>query len=149
MPFMVRWPGVVKAGAVCDQTVVITDTLATLAAITGQKLPANAGEDSTSILPLLKGEKHIDRDGIILRANVFNMIRSGPWKLVFGLGSGGFTKPAKVRQGPTDPPGQLYNLDEDPKELRNVYNEHPDVAKRLTELMEKYTAEGRSTVVSK
>ena len=56
MPFIVRWPGAVRAGSVCDQTMSFTDVLATLADVVGKELPAGAGPDSFSFLPALKGE---------------------------------------------------------------------------------------------
>jgi len=57
VPFVVKWPGVVKAGSVCKQLVSeLDDTVATLAEILGTTLPETAGEDSFSLMPLLKGE---------------------------------------------------------------------------------------------
>ena len=57
MPFIVRWPGRVKAGTVSDQTICFTDLLATFADICGAKLPAGAGPDSFSFLPVLEGRQ--------------------------------------------------------------------------------------------
>jgi hypothetical protein len=71
-------------------------------------------------------------------------IRQRPWKLVLGRGSGGFTKPAKVEPKEGEPAGQLYNIDEDPAETRNVWQKHPDVVERLTRLLESYKEAGRS-----
>eukprot|EP00913_Durusdinium_trenchii_P013372 g12553.t1 len=56
VPFLVRWPGVVKANTVSNETICLTDLLATVAAVVDTPLPENAGEDSFSILPVLKGE---------------------------------------------------------------------------------------------
>ncbi len=50
VPFVVRWPGVTRAGSVCHQLVQQADIMATLAAIPGVSLPENAGEDSFSLL---------------------------------------------------------------------------------------------------
>ncbi|MEX2368787.1 MAG: arylsulfatase [Candidatus Paceibacterota bacterium] len=57
MPFIVRWPGVVKPGSVTKQTISFTDLLATFADITNTDLPENVGEDSFSILPVLTGSQ--------------------------------------------------------------------------------------------
>ena len=43
VPFIVRWPGVVKAGSVCDQLVQHADLLATCAEIVGANLPDDGG----------------------------------------------------------------------------------------------------------
>ncbi len=56
VPFVARWPGHIPPGTVSDQTVCLTDLLATAAAIVDTKLPADAGEDSVNILPALLGE---------------------------------------------------------------------------------------------
>ena len=56
VPFIVRWPEVVKPGSVWDGPVCQTDLLATFADILGVKLPDNAGEDSVSFHGALTGE---------------------------------------------------------------------------------------------
>ncbi len=58
-------------------------------------------------------------------------IRQGQWKLITGLGSGGFTRPARIEPEPDGPTGQLYDLSEDPAETMNLYLERPDVVQRL------------------
>ena len=65
VPFIVRWPGTVKPGSVCDQLVHQTDLMRTFAEVLGTKLPDNAGEDSFSLLPLLRGEDQPVRDNAV------------------------------------------------------------------------------------
>jgi hypothetical protein len=72
------------------------------------------------------------------------LIRSNHWKLITGLGSGGFTKPNRIKPGPGDPAGQLYNLSEDPGETENLYLEHSDVVARLKAEMKHIVDAGRS-----
>jgi arylsulfatase A len=55
VPFIVRWPGKIKAGSETAATVCLNDLMATCAELVGAKLPDDAGEDSVSILPLLLG----------------------------------------------------------------------------------------------
>src|SRR6185436_18770234 len=55
IPFLVRWPGHVKPGVTSDQTICLTDFMATCAEILGVKLPDNAGEDSVSLQPAMLG----------------------------------------------------------------------------------------------
>ena len=57
VPFIARWPGKISAGSNANQTICLTDLLATAAAITEFKLPNNAGEDSFNFLPTLLGSK--------------------------------------------------------------------------------------------
>lgn len=141
VPFLARWPGRIRAGQVEDETLCLTDVFATMAAILDVPLGGAMGEDSFNMLPALLGEK---RSGPLREATVHHSsraayaIRQGDWKLIEGLGSGGFTQPAVVKPGPDDPPGQLYNLREDPKETRNLWQERPAEVKRLSALLDRY-----------
>lgn len=147
IPFLVRWPGVVKAGAVNNDPGCLTDLMATVAEIAGKTLPRDAGEDSFSLLPALKGGKGT-RDTIVHHSvdGVF-AIKQDEWKLIFGRGSGGFSQPKKIDVKPGEPEGELYNLAKDPGETTNLYLKNPEVVKRLTALMDRYKQEGRSRPV--
>ena len=154
MPFIVRWPDRVKAGTTSAQLVCFTDLLATFAEVMGATLPDDAGPDSFSFLPALTGAKPSAtpvRTQFVMRAGSgasLMTIRSGDWKLIDGLGSGGFSKPSRVQPGPNDPPGQLYNLADDLGETRNVYASHPKIVARLTAEMKAIVDGGRSRAAS-
>jgi arylsulfatase A len=150
IPFIVRWPGKVKPGSTCDDTICLTDLMATVAAIVGAKLPDGAGEDSVSILPDLLGTAN----GPLREATVHHSIqgafaiRQGPWKLELCAGSAGwsFPRPGQDAKAIKElPTVQLYHLGDDLAESRNVQAEHPEVVARLTRLLERYVSEGRST----
>jgi len=148
VPFIVRWPARIKAGTTSDQTICLTDLMRTAADILDVKLPDNAAEDSVSLLPAF-----LDRDrGPLREATVHHSIngsfsiRQGKWKLAFCPGSGGWTSPRPGQQDTSHLPLiQLYNLEDDVAETRNVQAEHPEVVAQLTRLMEKYAEDGRST----
>ena len=137
MPFIVRWPGRVKAGTVSAQIISFTDLMATFADVCQAKLPAGAGPDSFSFLPVLEGRQPKDkpiRPPIVMRAGSVSsmmMIRSGDWVLINGLGSGGFSKPNSIKSTRGGPEGQLYNLRDDLAETNNLYLQKPDVVGRL------------------
>ncbi len=135
MPFIARWPGKIQAGSVSGQTICFTDMLATVAAVADAELPPNAGPDSFDILPVLLGkqpEAKAIRGPLVIPARRGMMsIRSGHWKLITGLGSGGFSKPAYIKLQPGGPKGQLYHLGNDLAETRNLYMEKPDIVKSL------------------
>jgi len=148
-PFIVRWPGHVKAGTVSDQTICFTDLLATFAEICGAKLPAGAGPDSFSFLPVLEGRQPKGqpiRGPILMQAGSSSamMIRSGDWKLINQLGSGGFSKPSSIKASPGEPPVQLYNLRADPAETTNLAAQRPDKVKELVSAMQANLERGRS-----
>ncbi len=148
MPFIVRWPGVVEPGSVTNQTISFTDMLATFADITGSKLPEDAGEDSFSILPVLTGshpESEAVRPPVVATVGRgMRSIQDRTWKLIDGLGSGGFTSPAYIEPDPGDPEGQLYNLEEDLAETNNLWFDHPEEVERLLQLLNEYDQSGRS-----
>ncbi len=140
VPFIVRWPGVVRAGTRCDQLVQQADLLATCADILGVKLRADAGEDSVSLLPLLRGSNAPVRT-IAVNQSLSGLlaIRKGEWKLIFGSGPGGYDSPRDAH------PAQIFNLVADLGETTNLRAEKPDVVAELTALMEKLVNDGRST----
>ena len=147
MPFIVRWPEKVRSGSVTTQTVCFTDLLATFADIVDQELPPAAGPDSFSFLPVLTGKqpdtKSI-RDSLVIHSGGgFITVREGDWKLIMGLGSGGFSQPRKVKPRPDDPAGQLYNLTADLGETNNLYAQHPEIVQRLTTRYQKIRDAGR------
>jgi arylsulfatase A len=141
LPFIVRWPGVVQPGTQCAQLTSHNDLMATFAEITGARLPAGAGEDSFSLLPLLKGENRPVREAVVSHSGQgLFAIQRAEWKLILGQGSGSGL-PGKT--GPE--PGQLYNLATDPAETNNLYARHPQIVTELTALLKRYVQDGRST----
>jgi len=155
VPFLARWPGKIPAGTTCDETVCHVDLLATLAAVLGVKLPAEAGVDSVNILPALLGEK---RAAPLREATVHHSgqgkfaIRKGDWVLIFAP-----TGDDNRRQGepawfakdrgyaPHAEPGELFHLAADPAQKDNRYAAEPEKVRELTALMERYVTQGRST----
>jgi len=141
VPFICRWPGHIKPGTKSSQTICLTDMLRTFAAIIDHPLSPKASPDSYDILPALLDSnlKEPVRDFTIHHSgDGMFAIRGGPWKLIQGLGSGGFTAPRRVIPKPSEPEGQLYNLDEDPGEQRNLWAEQPYIAKYLSRLLRYY-----------
>jgi arylsulfatase A len=144
---LARWPGRIRPGSVSDATTCHTDFLATIAEVVGARLGDDAGEDSFSFAPALFEREATGpvRDGTVHHSSQGRFaIRRGVWKLHLGLGSGGFTPPQVVEPGPGEPPGELFNLSDDPSESTNLYAERPEIVKELTELLERYRSEGRS-----
>ncbi len=157
VPFIVQWPAVIKPGTKCDQTLCLLDFMATAEDILGQKLPDSAAEDSVSFLPYLKSatEKPL-REAIVHHSiNGSFSIRQGNWKLELCRDSGGWSDPkpvnpkakakAVLEAAAALPAVQLYDLSTDIGEQKNVQAEHPEIVTRLTKLLQKYVAEGRST----
>ena len=136
-----------------DQTVCLTDVMATCAAVVDAKLPNRAAEDSYSFLPVLlgrQGDKPVRRYTLHQTMSLALAIRRGPWKYLDHQGSGGNNykgerlRPFALVEKAPEAPGQLYNLDSDPGETNNLYFERPEIVKELKSQLEKYKQSGRS-----
>lgn len=129
VPFIVRWPGKVKAGSTCNETVCLNDFMATAAAITEAKLPKGSAEDSNNILPLMLGEKGLQHSSVVNHDYSGRFaIRKGKWKLVLG----------KV--------DQLFNLEKDPKESEDLAASHSDLVEEMKKILAEYKEEGHSVI---
>ncbi|MEO5740298.1 MAG: arylsulfatase, partial [Vicinamibacterales bacterium] len=131
MPFIVRWPGQVKAGTVSAQTICFTDVMATLAEVMHATLPGDAGPDSVSFLPVLLGTQPARtplRESLI----VGQSIRMGDWKWIDGREPAAFQRPERgLIPAEGSQPGQLYNLADDPAESKNLAADRPEIVARL------------------
>jgi arylsulfatase A len=149
VPFIVKWPGEVKPNSVTNSTICLTDFMATCAAILHKPIPVNAGEDSYNLLPLLlqnKQDKFQRTSTIHHSIDGCFAIREGKWKLEFCRGSGGWSNPTeKKAEKEKLPVLQLYNLDTDIAETKNVADKYPEIVKRLSAKMKKIIKDGRST----
>ena len=151
VPFLARWPGKIQPGTRSAETISLTDMMATLAAIVGKELPPGAGPDSYNVLPALLGQKlpDPDRPMVMVSGGMGALsIRAGKWKLIDGQGNCGY---AHFRAGrpmpeprPGDPPAQLYDLEEDVGESRNLHDQHPEIVRRLQALLQQIRDEGRT-----
>ncbi|MEC5125847.1 arylsulfatase [Verrucomicrobiales bacterium BCK34] len=141
VPFLVRWPEVVKPGKVSEALVELTDLFATVAAITGEpEMVGTSGMDSFSFLPVLKGEAESARPFSVHHSlSGMFALREGDWKMVEGRGSGGFTRPRKAGElpgKPTEPEGQLYDLKNDFQERTNQWSHESNRLVRMQERLE-------------
>jgi arylsulfatase A-like enzyme len=148
VPFIARWPARVKAGTSSDRAICLTDFLATCAEITDAKLPADAAEDSVSFLPTLLGRADVPPRPAVVHHSVNGSfaIRDGKWKLALCPGSGGWSAPRPGRDDTSGMPlVQLFDMSTDIGEQSNVAAVNSEVVNRLTALLEKFAADGRST----
>ena len=141
VPFIARWPGVVRAGSVCGQLVYQADFIRTFADILNTKLPDNVGEDSFSLLPLLRGEdKPIRENAVSTSIGGLPAVRKGSWVFIPAPNSGGWGKGGDQSQLV-----QLYNLAEDLGETKNLAATMPGKVAEMKALLEKLIVDGRST----
>jgi arylsulfatase A len=141
VPFIVRWPGKVKPGSTCGQLVQQADFIATFAEVLETQLPDNVGEDSFSLLPLLKGgDKPVRETAVNCSIGGVPSVRQGKWKYIAAPGSGGWGKGGDQSQ-----PVQLYNLADDLGETKNLAAAMPGKVAEMKALLEKLITDGRST----
>ena len=144
MPFLARWPGHIPAGALSAQLLAHVDTLATFAALTGQKLPNEAGPDSFNVLSVLLGEKPPEppRDHLVLQNNnqAPLALRQGDWVLIQKA-----AVPRQAKAQGTGAPGvELYNLAEDLTQTNNLAPAQPARVKEMSERLQRIAENGRS-----
>ncbi len=141
VPFIVRWPARVKKGQ-SEALVCQIDFMASLAALTGQKLSHDDAPDSYDVLSALLGESPSGREHLVEHANVLSLIR-GHWKYIEPGKGQRVNKNTNTELG-VDPQPQLYDLQTDLGEKRNVATEHPDVVKEMAALLQKIRKDGRT-----
>jgi arylsulfatase A len=153
VPWVARWPGRIRAGTSSSEVICHTDFMATLAALSGAALPADAGEDSYDVLPAILGRRaggaRPIREATVLHSAAGHFaIRQGRWMYIDYPTGDDNKEPEWFKQErgyqAHGLPAELYDLSTDPQERRNVYGENPEVARGLKELLEKYKGEGRS-----
>ncbi|MCC6882916.1 MAG: sulfatase [Verrucomicrobiales bacterium] len=121
MPCLVRWPGHVSAGRVCDTPVHVVDWMPTLLAASGASSSGNHRLDGVNLLPLFDGETIAPRPlfwylplyDLRWAATPCAVIRQGDWKLIESFGDW-FDEETRYHVGPRL---ELFNLREDPGEL--------------------------------
>lgn len=133
IPFIVMGPGV-EAGKVNQDTAVhLLDLFPTFMAMGGMEPDESLDLDGCNVLPILKGKSAAahSTDGAVRDTlffhhpadnKSFSVIRRGPWKLMKNTGP-----------GLTEAPDlQLFKLDQDLGEQRNLVDEYPEMAKQLS-----------------
>ena len=145
VPSIIKFPNKLKS-RVIDEPVMAIDWMPTFAELTNSKLSENK-IDGKNIWPLLTGETHSsphEKLYFYYRVNELHSIRMNEWKIHFsrkyrslnGRPGGVDGIPVKYDMNIIEQ-NELYNLKNDPRELYNVYNEFPEIAKKMEELGEK------------
>jgi arylsulfatase A-like enzyme len=123
-PLIVRWPGNIRAGQTTDHVSAQWDLLPTMAELAGARPPN--GIDGVSLLPVLRGRRQQPEHEYLYwefhEGGYAQAARMGRWKA--------------VRHG-TSGPIELYDLQSDVGETLDVAGKHPEVVKRMTEIMKR------------
>ncbi len=146
VPFIVRWPGKVKAKSESKAIACHTDIFATCADVIGVALPKEAAEDSFSLLPAMGLSKGAVRESIIVHSiNGSFAVREKNWKLCVCPGSGGWSAPRPASKDEAGLPAlQLFDLDKDIGEKTNLHDKQPEIVERLQKQLQKWQDGGRT-----
>ena len=131
VPLLIRWPGTVKPGTEITQTVANIDSFPTILSMLNVPMPAEVKQHGVNYSPALRGESFAGHKELFGQYNLHNaglafmrMIRTDRWKL--------------VRHHLANGLNELYDLEKDPSEEKNLYN-NPAAAKTRGELQLKLT----------
>jgi len=133
VPLVVRWPGVVRPGTVCDEPVISVDYFPTILEMAGLPKPPEAGPmDGVSLVPVLKDpQAHLPREAIYWHyphyhpggATPYGAARARDWKLIE------FYEDMHV---------ELYNLKEDIGETTDLASKMPEKAAQLRQMLHQW-----------
>jgi arylsulfatase A len=135
VPWIVRWPGHVKSGSTCATPIISTDTFPTLLEVAGLEADADKPLDGVSIVPLLEQTGELGRDSIYFhypnyafhkQNRLGSAIREGQHKLILHYDDGSV---------------ELYNLNADIGEEKNLASEQPELAGRLRKKLDEWLLE--------
>lgn len=128
VPMIARWPGRIEPGSVTDHPSYQVDIMATLMDVIGRLDAVPEDRDGISFLPTLLGrdEKQASHKYMVWEFHGYQgqqAIRMGDWKGVR----------RNIHQGNLEI--ELYNLADDPRESRNVADDHPQIVRRIEAAM--------------
>jgi arylsulfatase A-like enzyme len=127
VPMIARWPGRVEAGSQSDHISAFWDILPTFAELAGVEVPADV--DGVCLVPTLLGGPHRTHGYLYWEfheGSSKQAVRLGKWKA--------------VRLAPSKPI-ELYDLESDIGEQRNVADSHPDVIAQIEEILSRVRTE--------
>jgi arylsulfatase A len=148
VPFVIRWPGVIEPGRVSDDLVSQIDIMATIAEIVDYEFAPGEAEDSYNLLPLLQDEAPSPRDTLV--HNTWSRayaLRQDDWVLITRKTGALQDVPGWFNQSkgyvPHDQPGELFNLEADMSQHRNLYQKYPEKVEALTQTLQQIRDEGQ------
>lgn len=134
VPTIVYWPGTVKPG-VSKALLTQVDLYVSLAQLVEQEVSPGDAPDSENHLDAWLGKTEQAREVMLEEAFTLGL-RMGPWKYIYPQSGNtpDWLQNKNVETGLMDDI-QLYNLDEDPGETKNIATEHPEIVKEMKETL--------------
>jgi arylsulfatase A-like enzyme len=141
VPFIVKWPGHVKAGLVDDQSVLSTvDLLPTFCELAQKEIPKDYSADGESFSSIFKNIPH-QRSKPLFWEWRFPAVNNNPRQA--NLWPEGAVRQKEWKLLHNDKVGriELYNINEDPFEENDLSDENPDKVTELKELWKEWKQE--------
>jgi len=131
VPLIAYWKGKIESGVVANHVAGFQDLMPTFAAVAGIKVPEQS--NGISILPVLKGENQLKHESLNWEFQLDGWGRK--------MLDGGFRQSARINNWKGVRYGiksktELYNLDKDISETKNMAAEHPDIVQKMNQLFE-------------
>ncbi|MCA9014041.1 MAG: sulfatase [Planctomycetaceae bacterium] len=150
VPFLIKWPGVTKAGSASEEPVINVDLYPTLLEMTGTPQPEEYVLDGTSLVPLLKDPQSQMKIRSLFwhfpaylqkyqgmqqrfRTTPVSVIRQGDWKLLEFFEDGHL---------------ELYNTRLDISETMNLVDSHPEKATQLATALREWQKQVQAAIPS-
>jgi len=130
IPLLARWPGRLPAGRMVEEPAIHMDLAPTMAALAGAAMPHDRVIDGEDIWPLLTGAGHRRGDTLQYEWAGQRAIRKGRWKLHLPR-----------LEEPRVYEAELYDMETDPWESKNLARERPDRVAALTAEAEAFDTE--------
>ncbi|MDC0066319.1 sulfatase [Verrucomicrobia bacterium] len=127
VPCIMRWKGKIPSGTVCDEIGATIDLLPTFANLAGAKIPDDRIIDGKNIWSIISGEKGARSPHEIYyyyKGNRLESARQGKWKV--------------RRSGKKSQSVELYDLDNDIAESKNLSQKNPELIETILKKMDKF-----------
>jgi len=120
VPFLMSWPGVLKENTAYSHPVSTMDLLPTFFEAAGGDADSLLQLDGVNLLPFVKGDqKARPHQRLFWKKDARAVVRDGDWKLI---------------RYP-DRPAELYNIEDDERELNNLAAVYPEKVRKLYKLI--------------
>ncbi len=127
VPLIICWPGVTKAGSVCETPVISMDLYPTVLEMAGQHAAAKLGLDGLSLVPVLRNEGQLKRDELFWHYPHYQHYQLGGTTPYGAIRKGDF----KLIEYFADMRAELFNLREDIGEQHDLAATMPDKVEEL------------------
>jgi arylsulfatase A-like enzyme len=142
VPFIISWPGKIKYGK-SEALVSQVDFMASFAKMLGLQLADKDAIDSFETLDELLGKSNKSRDHFVHHGNSTMALIKDNWKYIVPSNRPSYNKNTDIETG-ADPEPQLYNLNDDIGETKNLAKQNPEKLNELEALYKKINEDGRT-----